>query len=132
MNSCMVICHPPPPTIWHFMYAPNVCSILYSSSSIVICVASTVFGYHCCIRGYTAKYRGTSYDKRTYCKSLWIKAYAKCPKCKYMFYWSLLASCYTVVICCHVYYLIFFLRFSQSVPSLTSCQRTTVEHLPAS
>jgi hypothetical protein len=30
----------------------------------------------------TAIYCCTSYDKCTYCKSLWIKASAKCPKCK--------------------------------------------------
>ena len=30
----------------------------------------------------TAMYCLTSYDKCTYCKSLWIKAPAKCPKCK--------------------------------------------------
>ena len=29
-----------------------------------------------------AMYWDTSYDKCTYCKSLWIKASAKCPKCK--------------------------------------------------
>ena len=27
-------------------------------------------------------YCDTSYDKCTYCKSLWIKESAKCPKCK--------------------------------------------------
>ena len=30
----------------------------------------------------TEIYRGTSYDKCTYCKSLWIKASAKHPECK--------------------------------------------------
>ena len=29
-----------------------------------------------------AIYCGTSYDKCTYCKSLWMNASAKCPKCK--------------------------------------------------
>ena len=38
---------PPPPTIvcytsWNLMYAPNVCCILYSFSSVVMCVSSTV------------------------------------------------------------------------------------------
>ena len=46
----------PPPTIvcytpWHVMYALNVCCILYRFSSIVICVASIVVGYHCRIQG---------------------------------------------------------------------------------
>ena len=33
----------------------------------------------------TAIYFCTSYDKCTYCKLLWIKASAKCPKCKCKF-----------------------------------------------
>ena len=45
-------------------------------------IVSTALGSMNIFTAPIAMYCGTSYDKCTYCKSLWIKASAKCPECK--------------------------------------------------
>ena len=88
-------------TSWHLMYA----LIVHTSSTLQLfmvlnCVTSAVAA-SIAVHGEwvslaivvlalglniltvpTAIYCCTSYDKCTYCKSLWIKASATCPKCK--------------------------------------------------
>ena len=43
-----------------------------------------LFSCFCLCGHIVISYCFTSYDKCTYCKSLWMKASAKCPKCKFL------------------------------------------------